>query len=241
MGVVSACSHWLRSPFAAAEETSRNLIRRVRPGDPEWPNQQAWDELARRVDGRLVSAELPYQVCIDQPQSSACASRLPESLFQKDQIAALAQAVLDGSQHHRCEFHFNKGLAGAPEEVRRTLRETTAIPVAASEAFCLLQIASNMANVRPGVKGHDPDPAVLRQRADAVNRAYAPFRALVSEPRTYQAQMSYHEPNWQQVCWGEHYERLLNIKRRYDPENLFFAHHCVGSENWSPDGFEQLS
>jgi hypothetical protein len=27
------------------------------------------------------------------------------------------------------------------------------------------------------------------------------------------------------------------VKRRYDPDGLFFVHHSVGSEAWSPDGF----
>jgi hypothetical protein len=30
---------------------------------------------------------------------------------------------------------------------------------------------------------------------------------------------------------------LRAVKDRYDPEGLFFVHHGVGSEDWSPDGF----
>jgi FAD/FMN-containing dehydrogenase len=33
------------------------------------------------------------------------------------------------------------------------------------------------------------------------------------------------------------YQRLLEIKRRYDPDGLFTVHHGVGSEDWSADGF----
>jgi len=35
--------------------------------------------------------------------------------------------------------------------------------------------------------------------------------------------------------------RLLAIKRKYDPEGLFFVHHGVGSEAWSDDGFTRVS
>lgn len=35
---------------------------------------------------------------------------------------------------------------------------------------------------------------------------------------------------------GDRYARLAEIKHRYDPEGLFFAHHGVGSEEWSADG-----
>ena len=31
------------------------------------------------------------------------------------------------------------------------------------------------------------------------------------------------------------------MKRKYDPEGLFFVHHGVGSDEWSADGFERLA
>jgi hypothetical protein len=34
--------------------------------------------------------------------------------------------------------------------------------------------------------------------------------------------------------------RLAEIKRKYDPEGLFFVHNGVGSEQWSADGFTKL-
>jgi hypothetical protein len=30
------------------------------------------------------------------------------------------------------------------------------------------------------------------------------------------------------------------VKKRYDPDGLFFAHHGVGSDEWSADGFTRL-
>jgi hypothetical protein len=30
------------------------------------------------------------------------------------------------------------------------------------------------------------------------------------------------------------------VKKKYDPEGLFFVHHGVGSEEWSPDGFTRM-
>ncbi|WAR21031.1 VAO15-like protein [Mya arenaria] len=38
-------------------------------------------------------------------------------------------------------------------------------------------------------------------------------------------------PYWKEDFWGtENYERLLLIKRRYDPDNFFTCLHCVGSD-----------
>jgi hypothetical protein len=31
------------------------------------------------------------------------------------------------------------------------------------------------------------------------------------------------------------------VKRRYEPQGLFFVHHGVGSEGWSEDGFTRTA
>lgn len=36
--------------------------------------------------------------------------------------------------------------------------------------------------------------------------------------------------SWKQRYWGSHYEELLSVKKKYDPERLFWCHHCVGAE-----------
>lgn len=39
-----------------------------------------------------------------------------------------------------------------------------------------------------------------------------------------------YEPDWENVFWGEKYERLLEIKKRIDPTNLFVCNRCVGTD-----------
>jgi Berberine and berberine like len=43
-----------------------------------------------------------------------------------------------------------------------------------------------------------------------------------------------------QAYWGRNYHRLVEIKRKYDPDGLFFVHNGVGSEKWSADGFTKM-
>jgi len=35
---------------------------------------------------------------------------------------------------------------------------------------------------------------------------------------------------WKKRYWGSNYERLLDVKTKYDPHNMFWCHHCVGSD-----------
>jgi FAD/FMN-containing dehydrogenase len=140
------------------------------------------------------------------------------------------------SRHWRATLHVNKGLAGAPDEAVAAARDTATNP-AVTEAFALLIIAGNGPPAYPGVPGHAPDVSKAKSAAAAIGRAMQPIRALVPAPASYLSETDYFEASWQQASWGENYPRLLAVKRRYDPEGLFFVHHGVGSEDWSADGF----
>jgi hypothetical protein len=37
---------------------------------------------------------------------------------------------------------------------------------------------------------------------------------------------------WKKEFWGENYERLLEVKRKWDPEGVFWCRACVGSDEW---------
>ena len=57
----------------------------------------------------------------------------------------------------------------------------------------------------------------------------APIRAATPGGASYVNEGDFFEPNWREEFWGPHYPRLLAIKRRVDPTNLFRVHHGVGS------------
>ncbi|KAL9003922.1 MAG: hypothetical protein Q9188_003238 [Gyalolechia gomerana] len=41
-----------------------------------------------------------------------------------------------------------------------------------------------------------------------------------------------YQPNWQETFYGANYQRLREIKKKYDPDDLFYATTAVGSEEW---------
>ncbi len=163
---------------------------------------------------------------------------LPAPLLRNPE--RLASAIYDASRHFEVQLHFNKGLGGAPAERVAAARETATNP-AVLDAFALAIIATGVSHRNPGIAGHEPD--ITRGKADAaaITAAADALRAIVPDAGSYANESNYFDGAFQKSYWGSNYPRLLTIKRKYDPEGLFFVHHGVGSEDWSPDGFTRSS
>lgn len=50
---------------------------------------------------------------------------------------------------------------------------------------------------------------------------------------SYVNEADWRQPNFQSTFWGSNYNKLLGIKRKWDPSGLFYATVGVGSEAWS--------
>jgi FAD/FMN-containing dehydrogenase len=165
---------------------------------------------------------------------------LPNSLLEEEGQKQLAESVFVGTRFWEVAFHFNKGLAGAPADVIADAKDT-AINPAVLEAFALAIVAGGGPPAYPGIPDHDPDLAAARKNAIAIDKATNELRKLVPSAGSYVSESNYFEKSWQRSFWGDNYERLLSVKRRYDPNGLFYVHHGVGSEDWSADGFERVA
>jgi FAD/FMN-containing dehydrogenase len=82
---------------------------------------------------------------------------------------------------------------------------------------------------------------VDRRQARAIGKATSELKSVAPGAGCYFAESDFFEPDWQTSYWGPNYPRLLSIKKKYDPDGLFFVHHGVGSEEWSADGFTRVS
>ncbi|KAJ4012637.1 hypothetical protein NW752_008350 [Fusarium irregulare] len=49
----------------------------------------------------------------------------------------------------------------------------------------------------------------------------------------YINEADFQQQNWQETFYGANYKKLLKIKKKYDPEHLFYATVAVGSEAWT--------
>ncbi|TGO82544.1 hypothetical protein BPOR_0809g00050 [Botrytis porri] len=62
--------------------------------------------------------------------------------------------------------------------------------------------------------------------------------ALTPNGAAYLNEADFQEPDWQNLFYGENFDRLSDIKLKYDPQQIFYALGAVGSEKWTerPDG-----
>jgi FAD/FMN-containing dehydrogenase len=165
---------------------------------------------------------------------------LPASLLAQSEQPRLAEALFAASRHKDVELHINKGLAFAPAAAIAASLDTAMNP-AVSQAFCLALIADGEAAAYPGMKRAPVDLDAARRDARSIDAATRELRRVAPATGSYLSESNYFNEHWTEAYFGPHYPRLREIKKRYDPEGLFFVHHGVGSEEWSADGFTRVS
>lgn len=153
---------------------------------------------------------------------------VPFAMTQGDRAGELAQALFDASRTSLILWQTNKALYGEHPEARaRDL--TTSINPAVFDNIAFITIGAWKQGKYVGVAGHEPVPAESQAQFDGVTAAAVRLRPVTQEGGSYSNEGSYFEEDWRQQFWGSNYPRLLRIKRRYDPTNLFRVHKGVGS------------
>ncbi|HXU37481.1 MAG TPA: FAD-binding protein [Blastocatellia bacterium] len=189
---------------------------------------------------------------------------LPASLLENSQQSRLADALFAASRQKKVELHFNKGIAGAPPAAAAATRDTATNP-AVVDAFVLVIIADGGLPAYPGLARPSTSPApnpaassgvnsaansvvnppmnldFARGNAHKIDLAAAELRKIAPNAGSYVSESNYFNASWQKEYWGTNYPKLRAIKKKYDPEGLFFVHHGVGSEDWTADGFTRVA
>lgn len=153
---------------------------------------------------------------------------IPTDLLRRDP-GRIAEAFYQASRLRPFIFQVNKGLSGEHPEARAR-DEQTALHPGCFEAAALVIMASAQQYRYPGVAGREPDAAAAEDAGADLNRAMGFIRDVTPGAGSYSTEADFFLEDWQQNQWGANYPRLLEIKRTYDPANLFRVHHGVGSE-----------
>lgn len=167
-----------------------------------------------------------------------------EALLDTDALETALKGIFPsdiGGLGWNFELLGGKGLAdvvprGGSDAVnpawRRSLIHASSYPF---DALAKL-IQPDQADIKTIVTGATWTPLDNAEKAQAItyltNTTMQYLRVLDPDSGAYVNEADPNEPNWQQAFWGSNYERLLKIKRRVDPEDVFWCQPCVGSEGW---------
>jgi hypothetical protein len=101
--------------------------------------------------------------------------------------------------------------------------------VAANPAF-----RSAVISVTVGVPYDYSDyPSDVKASFDIPNVLLPPYERLTPGGGAYGNEGASRQVNFQQVFYGEYYDRLQQIKAKYDPNGVFYGLTGVGSEKWT--------
>jgi hypothetical protein len=154
---------------------------------------------------------------------------IPQEAFSPSHSKDFANTLFDASRHYNFSLHFNKGQAEAPKEVKERGKNTSVNPDI-YDSSALLIMATGEQGIYPGVPGHELDEAKAARKAESIAQGMRFIKEKFPHSGSYGNETSYFEQDWQEKFWGSNYPRLLQIKRKYDPDNFFKVHHGVGSE-----------
>lgn len=152
---------------------------------------------------------------------------VPWSMLGPTRVGALAEAIFQASRTSLVLWQTSKALFGEPADARARDEHTSMNP-AVFNNVAFVTLGDWQQAVYPTVKGHEPDEGLAAQQFRDVTRAIAFIRDATPGGGSYSNEGSYFEQNWKDEFWGSNYPRLLRIKKKYDPTNLFRVHKGVG-------------
>lgn len=156
----------------------------------------------------------------------------PESLFDSKNLSKTADTFYKVSRLAPVSIQINKGLAGASKQAVELTKQTAMYPgVFDAGALAIMSYSSDKPQM-----GKPKMTSDIKKKVDDIYKAMSMIQKLAPNAGTYANEADYFQKDWQKVFWGDNYSRLLNIKNKYDPQGLFYCHHCVGSEYWQDGG-----
>ncbi|KAI0409344.1 hypothetical protein F4802DRAFT_546234 [Xylaria palmicola] len=164
----------------------------------------------------------------DRPVNTRYRSRLlPRENWDDDgrfnqTMRAIRTAVEGGLKNN---FYFHGTLASPTKEVAGWPGSDSAV----NPAWRVNVMHAMLMDVQP-----DGLTAQQATDRDALMQGYmALLRSASPGAGSYMNEGDPGEPDWQQAFFGANYERLLAIKRKWDPAGVFWAPTTVGSEAWA--------
>ncbi len=153
---------------------------------------------------------------------------LPIRLFQPNYCKQLANTIFQASREWEFAIHIGKGLAGSSPEATQRSKDSSINPVCLDSA-ALAVFGAVKHPFYPWQQLSDSDREQGLQQVQKVNAAMKILTDATPDSGAYSNEADYFQENWQKAFWGDNYPRLLEIKKKYDPDHFFQTHHSIGS------------
>lgn len=155
-----------------------------------------------------------------QKPNVATASRLfPRANFETaEKRQELYEHIRNSSERNRVQVHFNmqaKDPAGNDNAVNSHWRPL---------------VSFSMQSVRWPINSTAAEILKIRKDFQAID--HQGWRDISPGAGSYLAEADRLEPDFGQAFWGTKYEKLLRLKKKLDPKDVFYATTAVGSERW---------
>lgn len=85
-----------------------------------------------------------------------------------------------------------------------------------------------------------PRVEMLAQHRELTDVIVPALMAATPGSGTYANEADFTQPEWQREFYGENYQKLVQIKNKYDPDGVFYGVTAVRSEAWEIDGEGRL-
>ncbi|KAF2438607.1 hypothetical protein P171DRAFT_458701 [Karstenula rhodostoma CBS 690.94] len=148
---------------------------------------------------------------------------LPKRLFSKpEEVEKVVDAVVAAMQFSLTNRGGGSAQLYATGPLNQPDNSRTGVNPAFREAMWEV--------IMGGIWTSNTPESVRRQIRHTISASIEPFKALTPGGGCYMNEGDWTEENWQQTFFGSNYDRLLEVKRKFDPTGLFNCWKCIG---WS--------
>jgi FAD/FMN-containing dehydrogenase len=217
------------SPFFAPGKSQEEATALLQP----WFNKL--NELGVKFDPNITHFDNYYDAwrssfpleAVEKPNVATASRLFPRANFEtEEKRQEVFDRIKESSEKNRVQVHFNmqaKDAANGDNAVNSHWRPL---------------VSFSMQSVRWPINSTNTE--ILKIRKDFQNIDMQSWRDISPGAGGYLAEADRLEPNFGDAFWGDKYPKLLELKKKLDPTDLFFATTGVGSERWKVESVDGL-